>query len=354
MANIHLNQIKNNLFFYQREKKDNYEQNERIYTTKTHDVLFINELKINEIIKKSKLCYNYYDLMVDYKMLTMAECGENFLTSIENGDVSDKYYIVSYSKRELIDFSSYLYSITYPRHFLSTLLETYKKLLENLLSLSNVGIFFYNISAIDIYYTCDGIPVLKNMNKCIVVKNLDTKYFSHLLEAETNFVSKPIEIHVLFLLLKNDIDTLTIDLVNNIIQKFTSNVKIFSYFSLDYRENYCKDAFDFLNDFIGKPKKYIVECILSYAKTWDCYSLSFLFTYIVANIFKVFSLKETFMSKFLSLLMKCLHANPSKRETSETLLYKFNELLYKKLDWHFVTEMKKENLERLHSILQNE
>lgn len=353
MANIHLNQIKDNLFLYQREKHA-YEQNECVYVTKRYDGLFLNELKITEIIKKSEPFYHYYDLMTDYKMLSFAECGENFLNNLENIIGNDKYVIVTYEKKDLHNFSSFLYSISHPRHFLSTLLETYRKLLENLLNLSKVGIFFYNISAIDIYYTCDGIPVLKNMMKCISMQNLDGKYLSHLLDLETNFISNPIEIHLLFFLLKNEIDILTNDLVNNIIEKFTSNVKIFAYFSSDYREKYVKDAFDFLSGFINKPKKFVIECILSYAKTWDCYSLSFLFTYIVANVLKVFSLKGTFMSKFLSLLMKCLHPNPSKRETTETILYKYNEILYKNIDWHFVAEMDKQKLGRLYTILDSD
>lgn len=354
MINIRLEEIKNNLFFYQREKKGDYEQNERVYVTKRYDAIFLNELEIVEMIKKGGLSYYSYDLMMDYKMLNLAECGVNFLNTLENNKMHNNYVIASYAKRDLIDFSSFLYSISNPRHFLSTLLETYQKLLESLLDLSNLGISFYSISAAHIYFTRDGIPILKNMEKCIIVKNLDVNYFSRLLELEENFVSNPIEIHVIFFLLNNEIDTLSADLIKMIVENFISSVKIFTFFSADYRDNYVKDATEFLSIFIDKPKKYIIECILSYAKTWECYSLSFLFTYIVANVFKVFSLKGTFMSKFLSLIMKCLHPNPSNRETMETILYKFNELLYKNMDWGFVEKMDKEKLQQLRVILQSE
>lgn len=352
MLNIHLNQIKNNLFFYEREK-DSYEQNERAYITKRYDALFLNELEITEAIKKKGLSHDY-DLMIDYKMLNLAECSENFLNNLEHASLKDKYVIVFYAKRDLIDFSRFLYSINNPRYFLSTLLETYRKLLESLLHLSNLGIFFYNISAANIYYTYDGIPTLKNMDKCIVLKNLNEKYFTRFLELEDNFVSKPIEIHVLFFLLNNEMDTLNAGLIKTIVDNFISSVKIFTFFSPDYRDNYFKDATEFLSAFINKPKKYIIECILSYAKTWDCYSLSFLFTYIVANVFKIFSLKGTFMSKFLSFLIKCLHPDPSKRETTENILYKYEELLYKNMDWAFVSKMDKKKLSDLYTVLQNE
>ena len=352
MLNIHLNQIKNNLFFYEREK-DSYEQNERVYITKKYDDLFLNELEITETIKKKRLSHYYYDLMMDYKMLNLAECSDNFLNNLELSSLKDKYVIASYAKRDLIDFSRFLYSIDNPRYFLSTLLETYRKLLESLLHLSNLSIFFYNISATNIYYTYDGIPVLKNMEKCIVLKNLDEKYFTRLLELQDNFVSTPIEIHVLFFLLNNEIDTLNAGLIKTIIDNFISSVKIFTFFSSDYRDNYFKDAAEFLSVFINKPKKYIIECILSYAKTWGCYSVSFIFTHIVANVFKIFSLKGTFMSKFLSFLIKCLHPDPSKRETTKNILYKYEELLYKNMDWSFLAKMDKKKMSYLHSILGN-
>jgi len=353
MLNIHLNQIKNNLFFYEREK-DDYEQNERAYITKRYDFLFLNELEITETLNASKIFCNYYDLMIDYKTLNLAECGENFLNTLEYTSLKDKYVIASYLKSDLLDFSSFLYSIANPRYFLSTLLETYRKLLENLVNLSNLGIVFYNISAANIYYTFDGIPLLKNIEKCIVLKNLNETYFSQLLKSNDNFVSNPIEIHVLFFLLNNDIDKLNADLIKMIVNHFVSSVKIFTFFSSDYRDNYVKDATEFFSTFIDKPKKYTIECILSYAKTWDSYSISFLFTYIVANVFKIFSLKGTFMGQFLSFLIKCLHPNPLKRETTENILYKYNELLYKNIDWSFVSKMDKKKLADLYTLLQSE
>lgn len=354
MINIELEEIKNNLFFYQREKQRTYEQNERVYITKKYDSHFLNELKITEIIKKYPLFRNYCDLMIDHKLLNLAECGENFLNSVEHDNLNEKYVIVSYEKKDIVGFSDFLYSIENPRHFLSTLLETYKEIVCVLSKLNDLSICFYNLSANNIYYTSDGNPILKNIDKCIFARNFDTNYFSNLLINEDNFVSNPIEIHVIFFLLNNEIGTLTDELAKIIVENFVSNVKIFAFFSSDYRENYVKDAMDFLHPFINKPKKYIVETMLTYSKTWGCYSLSFLFTYLVANVFKVFSLKGTFMSKFLSLLLKCLHPNPSKRESIESILYKFDDILYKNMDWYFVSKMDTQRLKLLYDILQKE
>jgi hypothetical protein len=351
---IHLDEIKNKLFFYQREKSDRYEQNECAYITKKYDTLFLNELKITEIIKNNPLLSYSYDLMIDFKKVTLAECSENFLNMNENTNLDEKYVIISYKKRDILDFSTFLYSIDNHCYFLSTLLETYRELLGNLLRLRELGICFYNISSNNIYYTYDGNSILKNIENCILLKNLDIDYFSELLKYNDNFVSSPIEIHVLFFLLNNEIETLSAELIDTIIENFVSNVKIFPLFSSDYRENYIKDAKDFLYEFIGKPKKYIMEIMVSYVKTWDCYSLSFLFAYLVANVLRVFSLKGTFMSKFLSLLIKCLHPNPSKRENIQTILHKFEDILYKNADWHFVSQMNREKLIRLYHILQKE
>jgi len=179
-------------------------------------------------------------------------------------------------------------------------------------------------------------------------------YFSNLLSYEDNFVSNPIEIHVLFFMLNNEIETLSGELIKIIVENFVSNVKIFRFFSSDYQDNYVKDATFFLSEFINKPKNYIIEKMMTYAKTWDGYSLSFLFTYIVANMFKVFSLKGTFMSKFLSLLLKSIHPDPLKRENTKSILYKFDELLYKNIDWEFVDKLNKEKLIQLYDILLNE
>jgi hypothetical protein len=78
-----------------------------------------------------------------------------------------------------------------------------------------------------------------------------------------------------------------------------------------------------------------------------------LYLYIIGNICRVFSLKDTLLNKLTTILIKNIHPNPLKRETLEETCDKYNELFNETNDWSFMKDITLKKLENLYDMLQN-
>jgi tRNA-dihydrouridine synthase len=86
---------------------------------------------------------------------------------------------------------------------------------------------------------------------------------------------------------------------------------------------------------------------------WEVFSLSLIYSHIFGNLSRVFSLKQSFISKITLELSKNLHPDPSKRSSLMKVKETFEKLFDTNLDWKFVEELDinkmsllKEELER--------
>jgi hypothetical protein len=182
---------------------------------------------------------------------------------------------------------------------------------------------------------------------------LDEIYISKIIKQMTNFTYKPLEIHVLFYLIINNEETLSYSLIDTICDNYVKNMDVLSLFTQNYRETFKKTSIDYLTKYINKPKSRIILDILEFSKYWDNFSISMIYLYIVGNICRVFSLKETFMNKFTTILITNIHPNPTKRETLEQTSEKFNKLLDETNDWSFMKDVTLSKIEKLYNVIQN-
>ena len=82
----------------------------------------------------------------------------------------------------------------------------------------------------------------------------------------------------------------------------------------------------FMEPFINKNKRIVINILLSYYNTWDNYGVSILYLCLVDNIIKGYKTQHRFMSKFQDILYLNVSQNPQYRLSIEETILKFNDL----------------------------
>jgi hypothetical protein len=128
-------------------------------------------------------------------------------------------------------------------------------------------------------------------------------------------------------------------------------MNIFSLFPKDYKEKYKQECIDYLKKYINVSKSDIIVDLIKNVETWDNYSISVIYVHIIGTIMKSFSLKEDFMKHFLLILLKNISPDPSKRETLEETLYKYDKLFILFTDWHYIKNIPCSKMKLLYDLL---
>ena len=66
---------------------------------------------------------------------------------------------------------------------------------------------------------------------------------------------------------------------------------------------------------------------------------------------KTFSLKGTFINKFVTILLKNILPEPSKREGLKDTMFKYEELFNKCIDWRYINLIPGEKLNILYKVI---
>ena len=99
------------------------------------------------------------------------------------------------------------------------------------------------------------------------------------------------------------------------------------------------------------PKNEIIDDILENTYKWDVFSLSVLYLHIFHNISRVFSLKQTFINKFILELSRNIHPDPVMRSSLENQLDNFNKLFNNENDWSYMNSLSASMMPTLFDIL---
>ena len=361
--NINISLI-NNQIENIRIKNHKYNDNDDNPDNKTkiisYDFFSINNIKISEILAKIPYYRNYYDIFVDYDFIDIGKIGEKI---IENVDLDTKYkdnkYIVfNYNDEKRIGFRDFLFNfpnnrdnINNNKKFIFNILNTYSILITSLLRLNENNICFFELSSENIVFSLNAShPLLNNFKNCLLISDLNPSYIHNIITNIDNYTHKPLEIHVLFYLIVNNEETLSLSFIEAICNNYVKNMDVLLLFSQTYRNSYEKACVDTLKKYINKPKSAIIADILNYSQYWDNYSLSILYLHIIGNISNFFSLKGTFMNKFSLLLVKNIHPNPLKRETIKETSENYDKL-FENAEWTFINDFSNEKMKKLYDLL---
>jgi hypothetical protein len=344
------NQITNN-----RRKVNNNDENQTKITV--YDFFSINEIKIGEIIEEIPYYRNYYDILTDYDFIDIGKIGEKIIENVDlDAKNKDKKYVIfNYNNEKRIGFNDFLFKLpnnNKNKEFVFNILNTYSFLLNNLIKLNDNGVCFFELSAENIAFSSYSQPFLKGFKNALIISDLNTSYIHNIIKNIDKYTCKPLEVHVLFYLIVNNEETMSLSFIEAICNNYVKNMDVLSLFSQNYKDSFEKSCVETLKKYINRPKSVIIDDILKYSRYWDNYSLSILYLHIIGNISKFFSLKGTFMNKFTLLLIQNIHPNPLKRETLKETSKKYDKL-FDNSDWGFINDFSSEKMKKLFHLLLN-
>ena len=178
----------------------------------------------------------------------------------------------------------------------------------------------------------------KKIEKDII---LNKEYFTNIIDdLNDNYIYKPLEVHVLFYLIKNDINTISYSFIEEICEIYVNNLSVLSFFSDKYVADYKKCCIETLKQYVNKDKGEIIELLLENVETWDIFSLSVLYLHIFGNIMRTFSLQGTFISKIFLELSNNIQPNFIKRHDLESMRELFNKLFNEENSWNYINSIK--------------
>jgi len=310
--------------------------------TKIKPICFssINALNINNKIKnKIKYSCNYFITVFNFDYVNIKNINENF---IENIEYSDKYIIFEFKKNNYIPFNYFFLNINCPKKFFFYLIDSFSYLLSSLLYLNDNSISFFDLSPENIQFSFDK-PLIKNFQNSLNINKLDEKYIENIIKGNIdNFIFKPIEVHILFYLIKNNLFSISYNFIEEISEIFTNNLNIQQIFSESMKTTYKLNCINYLKKYINIPKLDIINSILKSSDKWDIYSLSLIYLRIISNFKKIFSLNNNFIDKFILELYENIQPEPYKRNTLNEFNKKIND--FYNIDWNFVNNLSKEKM----------
>jgi len=352
-TNIEITNINKHFLLNNKEtqyKETQYKQDQ--YKTKIfhHSFHTINEVNISNKIKKIRYYSNHYAVVEDYDFIQISQLNEKTIEKLQLSHEKE-YVLFKYKNDRFITFHDFLHDICNPKLFVLHTIESFSYLLHSLEQLHDNNICFFNLSPQNIVFNldCGKKAILTNFNGSLQISKLNMSYISKIINNATNttnttntthdYTHKPLEVHILFYLIKNDMLTISYSFIEEVCEVFVKNLGVLNIFSDKYRESYKAECAETLKKYINKPRADIISDILEQNDTWDAYSISLLYLHIFGNLVRVFSLKQPFMSKIVKDLAKNLHPEPLRRVGISTLLANFEMDLCAMKDWSFVNNL---------------
>jgi len=315
----------------------------------------INEYQVCHKIQKIPYYFNFYKILIDHDFIQVGQLSEKTLEKMETILKNDEK-IVLFKYRDdskCVKFNDFLFNLNTPNKFIFHVLESYSYLLTSLVTLNDNDICFFNLSSENIVFDndCGDKPMLQNFSTSLQINKLNEKYITAVIKKATEYTYKPLEVHVLFYLIENDLNTISYSFIEEITEVFIQNLSVLSLFSQNYKDNYKKTCINSLKQYINKSKNEIICEVLKYYNTWDNYSLSLIYLHIFGNITRVFSLKDTLLNKLITELSKNIHPDPLKRESLKETSTKYQNMYTIFTDWSYIHSLTVEQLQKLHQIL---
>jgi len=338
--NINISELKNH-FFNEKSEERIVDKKTKIKTKIVNYCFYsINEANICHKIKKIPYYLNYYSIIESYDFINISAIREQFMEKAELLDESKKYLLFTYNPF-FLHFGDFLTQFNEPKLLIFNMINTFSYLLQSLIQLQAQNICFFQLSHQNIVFTKElrENPLLCNFQLSLLNSKLNVEYITNIIKKTKDYSLKPLEVHVLFYLIENNLETISYSFIEEIVEVFMRNLSILCFFSQSYRENYKNACITFLKKYMNMPKNEIILHILTYHTSWDIYGISILYIHIFANISKVFSLKQTFINKITLELSKNIHPDPSKRSSLVELQESFNKLFNLQMDWSFVNEL---------------
>ena len=350
--NIEISNINKHLF--SSEINDIQSENVNKYNTRLINYCFYskNECNISNIVKKLPYYSNRFLVLEDYDFVDIGQLNEHFVDKCNlTGDV--RYLIFKYKNANMVTFNDFLFNIVSPKLFILNVIESFSHLLTSLIQLNDNNICFFNLSPNNIGFDldCGEKPVIRNFQTSLIVSKLDASYITNIIQKTKDYAHKPLEVHILFYLIKNDISTISYSFIQTVCEVFIKNASFLTFFSEEVVSSYKESCVNSLMKYINKSTNDIILDIIENSDKWDVYSLSVLYLHIFNSISHVFSLQPGFITKLLATLFKNTQPDPSKRQSLKQLAEYYDGLFAVEMNWVFVNKLPLNKMQALFDLL---
>lgn len=324
-----------------------------------YDFSCVNSILICNKIKEIRYYKERFANIIEkYEFIKIGQLNEpktrlEYMTPFEMKN-NEKCLLLQYNSSKYIPFTDFLFQLPNVKLFVFHVLDSYFYLLNSCILLQSHNMVFFHLSSENIGFTENYKPVLCNFqninsninsNSLLLEKcngNNAESYITQIIEKRTDFAHTPIEVRVLYFLIKNEKDSLSMREIQEISIHYTRSLPFLEFFSPDEKNKYYEECLCFLKKYVNISKTDIITDILNYTNSWDNFSLSILYLHVVQNIIEFYSLspsfsnKSTFMNDFMFLLIQNVSPNPMKRETPTKTHIRFETLYETHMDWTFI------------------
>ena len=351
--NIEISNI-NTHFFLDSNANQQSITSDKKYNTKliAHSFYSINEITICSRIQNMSYYSNKYVILEGYNSVNVSQLNDQYIDKCKlNNDT--KYYIFNYYTDRLVTFNNILFSIDNPKSFILMVVESFSSILNSLLRLNNNNICFFNLSPENIVVNLDyrEKPLIHNFQTSLLIPNIDITYITHIIKKTKDYVHKPLEVHIIFYLIQNNISSISYSFILEVCETFIKNASFLSFFSNEFIHSYKESCVASLVKYINRPTNEIITSILETVNKWDVYSISVLYLHIFNSIDNIFSLNDTFISKISSVLLKNINPDPLKRQSLQQLSDTHDIIFNSQINWSFVDDLSCDKMTDLFDIL---
>jgi hypothetical protein len=353
MSSIYINLLEQQLFSNSKYNKEmriseesiNQKQTKREFH-RNNDFLCKNNLFISTCIKQIKSYEKRFIVFETVKSVDMKLYQDP--SFYQKGP--EEYVLITYQNKHYPLFAQFLFHLPTPKLLLYYVMDSYSYLLNSLLKLQKNHICYFNLFSRSIVFSEENNrPLIQHFEYSLYNnKRLNEEQLCTIVEKTKNFSCKPVEIHLLFFILKNKKDTLLSYLeIEEISTNFVDNLMdVFSLFSNEYRKKYQESCVDYLKKYINQTKTQIVQDLLNYLDTWDNFSLSVLYLYFVGNMILIFDLKKSFINEWSKILYRNLDPDPKKRYTLDVTKQTWEHIFHNCNSWDFVESISGEKYQK--------
>lgn len=304
---------------------------------------FINELNVCSKILLIPSYFNHFNPIIKYNVLSFAKIDKEYIKKISTkNNNKDKYmiYIKKYDNNELKTFYSFFYDITFIKPFFKQIVETYIFLLKSFQLLNNNNICYFDLNFDKFFFNKYHIPIINNFEKSILYDDVSfLKTCNNL-----NTYLEPLELHVISFLNKYDNISLSFANIEDICKKYIFKLK--SHIKINFPDDFYNNCVESLLCFVNKSKNNIIDNLVTYIHTWDAYKLNILYLQIIGVFFEQ---KED--NIFFKHLLLNIEPNVKKRMSFDKTIENFENIINSDINWNFVSELKREKVIELFSIL---
>jgi hypothetical protein len=336
-----MNITHNNDLFFENKKNTIKKTKQLKNVVKKSDALSNNEIKIKNELTKIPYFFLYFDTLLSNKIVKIAEIDDEKFEKCEIRNNTIDYYLFQYENREklekfanfikeLVDFKDDNKSPNKKKYVLK-MIHSFKNLLKMTNMLNDSNIIHLNIVPQTILIKEDESLFLTNFAQGFILNKEDLERNDvlenlHFSSYDPRRIHLPLEVHLFCFMKENKYESISSFNIETVINEWFRAISLSplkKYITEDYKES----ALFSLRFLINKSKNVIKHSILCFAPTWNNYSTSIIFLYILSSLDeRLYCYK--FIDGFSKILLKNISANPMKRENELTTDKLFDEMLY--------------------------